>query len=132
MSLNDLTSDMIATIRNGQQAKLAEVTVKSNGLNKNVLQVLQGENFIKSFEEVELSKGVKAIKINLAYYKGEAVIKYIKRVSKPGLREYSKIGNLPKSYNGLGIKILSTSKGVLSDHEARKANVGGEVICEVF
>ncbi|HCR86311.1 MAG TPA: 30S ribosomal protein S8 [Alphaproteobacteria bacterium] len=132
MSLNDLTSDMVASIRNGQQAKISEIAVKYSTLNENVLKVLQAENFIKSFETVEVRKGVKSIKVNLAYYKGEPVIKYIKRVSKPGLRQYSEIATLPKSFNGLGIKILSTSKGVLSDHDAKKANVGGEVICEVF
>jgi small subunit ribosomal protein S8 len=132
MSFNDTTSDMIASLKNGQAAKLSEITVKYSGLNKNVLQVLLNESYIKSFEEFEERKGVKKIKVALSYYKGEPVIKYIKRISKPGLRRFSEIGKLPKTFNGLGMKILSTSKGVLPDYQARKDNVGGELICEVF
>ncbi|MDX1949500.1 MAG: 30S ribosomal protein S8 [Rickettsiales bacterium] len=132
MAINDLTSDMIATLNNGQRAKLAGVTVRSNKLNKNVLSVLQNEGFIDSFEEVEERKNVKFINVKLKYYQGQPVIKKIKRVSTPGLRAYSAIKSLGKSFSGLGVKVLSTSKGVMSDYEARKLNIGGEIVCEVF
>jgi len=132
MSFNDATSDMIATIRNGQQARIAEVTVVSNHLNKSVLKVLQEEGFINSFQENEIRKGIKKLNIALKYFEGQPVIKQIKRVSKPGRRIYSPITNLRKNFNGLGLTVISTSKGVLPDYEARKQNVGGEVICEVF
>lgn len=132
MSFNDATSDMIATIKNGQSANIAEVSAVSNKLNKNVLQVLLEEGYINGFEEVELRAGIKRVNIQLKYHENKPVIKLIKRVSKPGLRNYSKIDSLGKSFNGLGIKILSTSKGVLADFKARELNVGGEVICEVF
>lgn len=130
--MNDVTSDMIATIKNGQNAKLAEVTVKYSGLNKGVLEVLKDESFIKSYEAFQVSKGIDRIKIQLAYHEGQPVIKHIKRLSKPGLRKYSKITDLPKTFNGLGMTILSTPNGVLPDYQARKDNVGGELICEVF
>ncbi len=132
MSFNDATSDMIATIRNGQQARIAEVTVVSNYLNKSVLEVLKSEGFINDYAEEEIRKGIKKLNVNLKYFQGQPVIKQIKRISKPGRRVYSQIANLKKNFNGLGLSIVSTSKGVLPDHEARKLNVGGEVICEVF
>jgi small subunit ribosomal protein S8 len=132
MSFNDATSDMIATIKNGQQARIAEVSVVSNHLNKSVLKVLQDEGYILNFEEVEVRKGIKRLNIALKYFEGQPVIRQIKRVSKPGRRTYSQIEGLKKNFNGLGIKILSTSKGVLPDYQARIDNVGGEIICEVF
>jgi len=132
MSFNDPTSDMVASIKNGQAAKIATVSAVSNRLNKNVLQVLQDEGYINSFEEIEVRKGIKKLDINLKYFNNQAVIKHIKRVSKPGLRNYSGATTLPKTYNGLGIKIVTTSSGVVTDHEARRLNIGGEVICEVF
>ena len=132
MSFNCATSDMIATIRNGQQARIAEVMAVSNHLNKSVLKVLQDEGFINSFEEVEIRKGIRKVNIVLKYFNGQPVIKTIKRTSKPGRRTYSQIKGLKKNFNGLGLTIISTSKGVLPDYEARKQNVGGEVICEVF
>lgn len=132
MSFNDATSDMIATIKNGQRAKIAVVNAVSNKLNKNILNVLVDEGYIASFEEVEVRKGIKKLNIALKYHENQPVIKHLKKISKPGLRNYSAIDDLGKSFNGLGLKILSTSKGVLADYEARKQNVGGEVICEVF
>ena len=132
MAFNCATSDMIATIRNGQQAHIAQVTVVSSHLNKSVLKVLQDEGFINDFKEVEVRKGIKRIDINLKYFNGQPVIRQIKRISKPGRRSYSKIEALRKNFNGLGLSILSTSRGVLPDYEARNQNVGGEVICEVF
>jgi small subunit ribosomal protein S8 len=123
---------MIATLKNGQQGRIAEVTVVSSKLNKSVLKVLQDEGFIINFQEVEIRKGIKRINVGLKYHAGQPVIQQIKRVSKPGRRVYSHISGLKQNFNGLGVKIISTSKGVLPDYEARKLNVGGEVICEVF
>lgn len=132
MSFNDATSDMIATIKNGQNANIAVVSVVANKLNRNVLKVLESEGYINGYEETEEREGIKKLNIHLRYHENQPVIKHINRVSKPGLRNYSKIDDLGKSFNGLGIKILSTSKGVLADYEARRLNVGGEIICEVF
>ena len=97
-----------------------------------MLSVLKNEGYIRDFKNIEERKGVNSIKIDLKYYNGSPVIKKIKRISKPGIRKYSKISELSKPFGGLGISILSTPKGVMSDHEAKKNNVGGEVLCEVF
>jgi small subunit ribosomal protein S8 len=97
-----------------------------------VLDVLKREGYIRGFSQVDVRPGVSELKIELKYLDGEPVIKEINRVSKPGRRIYSKISDLPKVYNGLGIAILSTPRGVMSDNEARAANVGGEVLCRVF
>ena len=98
----------------------------------NVLSVLKEEGYIRGFTDEEVRKGVNTIKIDLKYYNGTPVIKKIKRVSKPGIRIYSKINELQKPFGGLGISILSTPKGVMSNHQAKKNNVGGEILCEVF
>jgi len=97
-----------------------------------VLEVLKREGYIRGFIREELMPGIAELKIELKYHEGRAVIREISRVSKPGRRVYSKIKDLPKVYNGLGISILSTPKGVMSDTEARAANIGGEVLCRVF
>lgn len=132
MSMNDVLSDTITRIRNGQRAKLAKVRTHSSRLVKNVLQVLKDEGYIADFAEEEISKGRTEIVVELKYFEGEPVIKKIVRRSSPGRRNYSGISKLAKPYNGLGITILSTSKGVMSDFQARQANVGGEVLCSVF
>ena len=132
MAFNDSLSDMLARIKNAHRArKLITSCCKSN-LNMNVLSVLKDEGYIRDFQDVEIRKGINSIQINLKYYNGIPVIKNIKRVSKPGIRVYSKISDLPKTYGGLGISILSTPMGVMSDNKARQKNVGGEVLCEVF
>jgi small subunit ribosomal protein S8 len=131
MSMNDLLSDMIARIKNGQKARLAQVTCRASKLSANVLEVLKNEGYIRDYRTV--TEGSKHdIEIDLKYYEGEPVIKQINRESKPGRRTYESIKDLPKFFNGLGIAILSTSKGVMSDFDARSANVGGEVLCSVF
>ena len=132
MSMSDPVGDMLTRIRNGQSARLDSITAPASKLRANVLDVLQREGFIRSFFEEELRPGVRELRIELKYDNGRPVIREIKRVSKPGRRIYSKIADLPKHYNGLGISILSTPRGVMSDNEARAANVGGEVICKVF
>ena len=132
MAFNDALSDMLARIKNAHRAKKTYTSCFKSKLNLNVLSVLKDEGYIRDFKGVEERKGVSSIKIDLKYYNGTPVIKNIKRVSKPGIRVYSKISDLPKIYGGLGISIISTPKGVMSDNEARKNNVGGEILCEVF
>ncbi len=131
MSSNDLLSDMLTRIRNGQRANLAHVNSPSSKLLKGVLEVLKNDGYIRDYSQEEIN-GKPSLRIELKYYDGEPVIKTLKRVSKPGRRLYSKIGDMFKVHNGLGISILSTSKGVMSDHDARNQNVGGEVLCSVF
>ena len=132
MSFNDSLSDMLARIKNAHKANKSFTSCYKSKLNKNVLSVLKDEGYIRDFQDVELRKGISNIKIDLKYYNGSPVIKKIKRISKPGIRVYSKINDLPKTFGGLGISILSTPKGVMSDHKAREKNVGGEILCEVF
>ena len=132
MAFNDALSDMLARIKNAHRANKTFTSCYKSKLNSNVLSVLKDEGYIRDFQDVELRKGISNIKIDLKYYNGTPVIKKIKRVSKPGIRVYSKIDQLQKSYGGLGIIILSTPKGVMSDQKARDNNVGGEVLCEVF
>lgn len=132
MSMSDTLGDLLTRIRNGQQAHKSEVTSPASHLRANVLEVLKKEGFIRNYEKREVRQGVSEIKIELKYHEGKPVIKEIFRVSTPGRRVYSKASDLPKVYNGLGISILSTSKGVMSDSEARVAGIGGEVLCKVF
>lgn len=132
MSMSDPLGDLLTRIRNGQRANKATVTAPSSKFRLNVLEVLKREGFIREYHTTELSAGISEITIELKYNEGEPVIQEIARVSKPGRRVYSKIKELPRVYNGLGITILSTPQGVLSDAEARAANVGGEVLCRVF
>jgi len=132
MSMSDPLGDMLTRIRNGQMAKKSSVLAPASKLRANVLDVLKREGFIRGFEQVEKSAGISEIKIELKYFEGQAAIQEIARVSKPGRRVYSKIKNLSNVYNGLGISIISTPRGVMSDAEAREANVGGEVLCQVF
>lgn len=129
--MNDLLSDMLARIKNGQHARLGQVKCRFSKLLSNVLEVLKKEGYITDWRTVgEAAKS--EIEIELKYFEGEPVIKTLKRVSSPGRRIYSPITDLQKVQNGLGIAILSTSKGVMSDYDARLANVGGEVLCTVF
>ena len=132
MAFNDALSDMLARIKNAHKARKSNTSCYKSKLNSNVLTVLKDEGYIRDFRDIEVRKGINNIQIELKYYNGTPVIKNIKRVSKPGIRVYSKISDLPKIYGGLGISILSTPKGVMSDNQARKNNVGGEVLCEVF
>lgn len=132
MSMSDPVADLLTRIRNGQQAKKESVTAPASNMRENVLGVLEREGYIRGFERYNVRTGIDEIKIELKYYDGEPVIREINRVSRPGCRVYSKIKDLPKVYNGLGIAILSTPRGVMSDAEAREANVGGEILCQVF
>jgi small subunit ribosomal protein S8 len=133
MSLSDPIGDMLTRIRNGQQARKAVVESPASKMRINVLNVLKDEGYIRGYTvEKQTEGGGEKCLIELKYHEGERVIKEIARVSKPGRRVYSKAANLPKVYNGLGILILSTPKGIMSDNQARDENVGGEVICRVF
>ena len=132
MSMNYRLADMLAQIRNGQNARLAKVTVVYSKFLAGVCEVLKKEGYIENAEKKEISAGKSVLEIELKYYEGESVIKELKPISKPGRRVYSKITKLPKFNNGLGVAILSTSKGVMSDFDAHQAKLGGEVLCSVF
>ncbi len=132
MSMSDPLGDMLTRIRNAQMSRHVACVAPSSKLRENVLDVLKREGFIRGFSTEEVRPGIAQLRIELKYNEGEPVIKEINRVSKPGRRVYSKIKELPRVYAGLGISILSTPRGVLSDAEARAANVGGEVLCRVF
>ena len=128
----DPIGDMISRIRNGQMRSLKDVSVPFSTFREKILNVLKREGFILDYSVNEYEKNKKNFIVNLKYNEGFPVIKEIKRVSKPGRRIYARAESIPKIQNGLGISIVSTSKGVMSDSEAKKLNVGGEVICRVF
>jgi small subunit ribosomal protein S8 len=132
MAVSDPLGDMLTRIRNAQRARHSSCVAPASRLRANVLDVLKREGFIRGFSAEELRPGVAQLRIELKYNEGEPVIKEITRVSKPGRRVYSRIKELPRVYAGLGVSILSTPRGVMSDAEARAANVGGEVLCRVF
>ena len=132
MSMTDPLADLLTRIRNGQRAHKETVVAPASRLRSNVLEVLKNEGYIRGYSQYEVRPGISVIKIELKYHEGDPVIREINRVSTPGCRVYSKIKDLPRIYNGLGISILSTPRGVMSDSEARDANVGGEVLCQVF
>jgi small subunit ribosomal protein S8 len=132
MSMSDPLGDMITRIRNAQRSRHSMCVAPASKLRANVLEALKREGFIRGYSAEELRPGVAQLRIELKYNEGEPVIKEITRVSKPGRRVYSKIKELPRVYAGLGVSILSTPRGVLSDGEARAANVGGEVLFRVF
>ncbi|VAV97758.1 SSU ribosomal protein S8p (S15Ae) [hydrothermal vent metagenome] len=131
MSMSDPLADMLTRIRNGQRVNKETVSSPASNMRQRVLDVLEREGFIRGYNRDENS-GKPQINIELKYHEGSPVIREIKRVSKPGLRVYSSVADLPRIRNGLGISIVSTPKGVLSDSEARAQNVGGEIICTVF
>ena len=131
MAMTDPLGDMLTRIRNGQQAKKDSVLTPASKLRANVLEVLKREGYIRGFSE-DASGAHPALRIELKYFEGEPAIRHLARVSKPGRRVYSASRELPRIRNGLGMTIVSTPRGVLSDAEAREQNVGGEVLAEVF
>ena len=131
MSMTDPLGDMLTRIRNGQQARKDSVLTPASKLRARVLDVLQREGYIRGYSE-DVTATHPAIRIALKYFEGAPAIQYVQRVSKPGRRVYSGSKELPRVRNGLGITIISTPKGVLSDAEAREQNVGGELLCQVF
>jgi len=132
MTMTDPLGDMLTRIRNGQQARKTKITSPASKLRANVLDVLKREGFIRGFSQHEVRSGISEIEIELKYHEGDPVIREISRISTPGRRVYSSVNDLPRVYDGLGISILSTPRGVLSDSEARDQNVGGEILCRVF
>jgi len=132
MAMSDPLGDMLTRIRNGQRTGKSKVRAPASKLRANVLDVLKREGYIRDYRTEEVGRGLAEVEIELKYNEGAPVIQEISRVSRPGRRVYSKIKELPRVYNGLGITILSTPRGVMSDQEARAANVGGEVLCRVF
>jgi small subunit ribosomal protein S8 len=132
MAMNDPLGDMLTRIRNAQMRSRSKVTTPASKLRERVLEVLRDEGYIRGFALVDFEGGKSEIEIELKYYDGEPVIREIKRISKPGRRVYSSVRELPTIANGLGVAILSTPKGVMSDSRARTENVGGEVLCSVF
>jgi len=132
MSINDPLGDMLTRIRNAQMRKKGKVTTPGSRIRANVLDVLKDEGYIRGYSTTELGNGRTEFDIELKYFDGQPVIREIERVSKPGRRVYAAVDGMPRVGNGLGITIVSTSKGVMADHAAREANVGGEVLCKVF
>jgi small subunit ribosomal protein S8 len=131
MSMTDPISDMLTRIRNAHMRSKNKVSVPTSKLRERVLEVLHKEGYIRGFAVIE-KDGKSEIEVELKYFDGLPAIKEIDRVSKPGRRVYASVETLPSVFNGLGISILSTPKGVMSDSEARAQNVGGEVLCTVF
>src|SRR6188768_2706326 len=127
----DPIGDLLSRIRNGQMRRKAKISSPNSRLRTRLLDVLQAEGFISGYAEVEL-KGHKELEIELKYHEGEPVIRELKRVSTPGRRVYSSVSDLKPHRQGLGLSILSTPQGVMTDSSAREKNVGGEVLCQVF
>ena len=130
--VNDPVGDMLTRIRNGQSRRRNVVQTPGSRLRASVLDVLKSEGYIRDYAVQDLGNGRTEFQIELKYYDGRPVIREIKRVSKPGRRVYSSVGELPRVADGLGVTIVSTPQGVMADHEARERNVGGEVLCKVF
>jgi len=131
MTMTDPLGDMLTRIRNAQMRKRPKVSTPGSKLRQHVLDVLQAEGYIRGYATVE-QEGRSEFEIELKYYDGEPVIRDIKRVSKPGRRVYASVKAIPRVSNGLGVSILSTPQGVMSDSEARDRNIGGEILCTIF
>jgi small subunit ribosomal protein S8 len=131
MTMNDPIGDLLSRIRNAQMRNKSKVSSPNSRLRESVLEVLKTEGYIRGYAVVE-KDGRSEIEIELKYFDGEPVIREIERVSKPGRRVYTSVRNMPRINNGLGVTIVSTPKGVMADHDARDANVGGEILCTVF
>ena len=132
MSMNDPLGDMLTRIRNAQMRGKSTVRTPASKLRAWVLDVLKDEGYIRGYESAQSAAGLPELEISLKYFEGTPVIREIRRVSKPGRRVYSGVKNIPSVRQGLGVSIVSTPKGVMSDAAARSANVGGEVLCTVF
>tara|TARA_Y100000816_G_scaffold288450_1_gene273026 strand:- start:615 stop:1013 length:399 start_codon:yes stop_codon:yes gene_type:complete len=132
MTIVDPIGDMFTRIRNGLMRNLKTVNIPASKFRLNILEILKSEGYINNFYIEKNDNNIKNIKVDLKYYEGTPVIKEIKRISKPGRRVYSRATSIPKIQNGLGMAIISTPQGVMSDIQARKNNIGGEIICKVF
>jgi small subunit ribosomal protein S8 len=131
MAMNDPLGDLLSRIRNAQMRNKSKVSTPNSKLRESVVEVLKNEGYIRGYSVVE-KDGRSEIEIELKYFDGEPVIREIERISKPGRRVYTSVKNMPRINNGLGVTIVSTPKGVMADHDARDANVGGEILCTVF
>ena len=132
MTLMDPIGDMFTRIRNGQMRSLNTIDVPASNFRLKILEVLKSEGYILNFFIEKNDNNKKTLKVDLKYYEGSPVIKEIRRISKPGRRVYSRATSIPKVMNGLGLAIISTPKGVMTDIDARKKNIGGEIICRIF
>jgi small subunit ribosomal protein S8 len=132
MTISDPLGDMLTRIRNAQMRSRPKVSTPASKLRERVLEVLQEEGYIRGFARVDYNDGKSEIEIELKYFDGQPVIREIRRISSPGRRVYSSVNDIPTIANGLGVAILSTPKGVMSDSQARRENVGGEILCSVF
>jgi small subunit ribosomal protein S8 len=132
MTISDPLGDMLTRIRNAQMRQRPKVSTPASKLRERVLEVLREEGYIRGFARVDYNDGKSEIEIELKYFDGQPVIRQIKRISSPGRRVYSSVKDIPTIANGLGVAILSTPKGVMSDSQARRENVGGEVLCSIF
>ena len=132
MAVTDPIGDLLSRIRNGQIRGKAKITSPNSRLRTRLLDVLQSEGFIRGYAEVEFKDGLKQLEIELKYHEGRPVIRELKRVSTPGRRVYASVKQLKPHRQGLGVSIVSTPQGVMTDTAAREKNVGGEVICQVF
>ena len=132
MTMSDPLGDMLTRIRNAQNARKNRVVIPFSKHHLAVCEVMKDEGFIREFKVEDLDNNKKQILVGLKYDHGEPIIREIDRVSKPGRRIYSKATAIPRTYNGLGVTIISTSQGVMADHAARKSNLGGEVLCKIF
>ena len=131
MTMTDPISDLLTRIRNGQQVKKATISCPSSNIKLAILKVMKEEGYIRDFNLSEDTKG-KVVQISLKYFHGEPVIKEIVRISKPGLRVYSSVKNMPVYKNNMGVSIISTSRGVMTNFKAKEINIGGEVICRIY
>jgi small subunit ribosomal protein S8 len=132
MAINDPIGDLLARIRNGQMRGLAKIATPASKLRGHLLDVLKSEGFIRGYAEIEMKGKPRQFEIELKYHEGKPVIRELKRISTPGRRVYNAVSELKPHRSGLGISIVSTPQGVMSDNDARAKNVGGEVLCRVF
>jgi len=132
MAINDPLGDLLTRIRNAQMRRKEKVSSPGSKLRANVLDVLKEEGYIRGYSTTDFGDGRTEFEIELKYFDGQPAIKEIERVSRPGRRVYADVASVPRVANGLGVIIVSTSKGVMADHVARDQNVGGEVLCRVF
>ena len=132
MAITDTIGDLLSRIRNGQLRGLTKIKSPNSRLRARLLDVLQAEGFIRGYAEVEFKTGMRELEIELKYHEGHPVIRELKRVSTPGRRGYASVKDLKPHYQGLGVSIVSTPQGVMTDTAAREKNVGGEVLCQVF
>jgi len=132
MSMTDPIADMLTRIRNGQMAEKRTVDIPGSKVKSAIARILQEEGFIAGFEETQGTGGKKTLTLELKYFEGQPVITSLQRVSRPGLRQYSAAGEIPRVLNGIGVMILTTPKGVMTDRQARAENIGGELLCRVY